>query len=59
MKDFYNEEVFNDGYEFCNNGKELNYFAPEESDYPTYVEFIKNTMPETDVPEVFGLHSNA
>ena len=33
MSDFYNTAILKDGYEFCENGKELFYYAPEESPY--------------------------
>jgi hypothetical protein len=59
MADFYNVNVLDDFHEFCENGKELNYYNPEEMDMDGYVKFITDKMPNYDDPVVFGLHSNA
>lgn len=59
MADFYNKSALEDFYEFCENGKELGYYNPEECSFDEYITFLNDKMPNFDEPVVFGLHENA
>ncbi|XP_041350374.1 dynein heavy chain 12, axonemal-like isoform X3 [Gigantopelta aegis] len=55
LDDFYNPNVITEAkYKFSPSGI---YYAPPKSNYEKYVDFIKN-LPQTQTPEVFGLHEN-
>jgi dynein heavy chain len=56
LSDFYTADVLKDGYKYSESGK---YFIPPDGPISSYVEFIKNEMPMSDLTEVFGLHDNA
>lgn len=56
LSDFYTPEVFNDNYKFSESGK---YGIPPDGTLASYIEYIKEEMPMTDMTEVFGLHDNA
>ena len=56
LSDFYTSDALKDGYKYCESGK---YFIPADGPISSYVEFIRNEMPQADVTEVFGLHENA
>ena len=47
--------IMDDNYRFSPSGL---YYAPEEGDHESYIEFFKQ-MPIAADPEVFGLHANA
>ena len=47
--------ILDDNYRFSPSGL---YYAPEEGDHESYIEFFKQ-MPIAADPEVFGLHANA
>ena len=56
LYDFYNPQVYEDGYKFSPSGV---YKAPDgEPDHDQFLEHIL-AMPLTQAPEVFGLHANA
>ena len=55
LKDFYCNEILNDGYRFSESGT---YFAPKEGGLEEYKEYIRS-LPRNDSPEVFGMHDNA
>jgi len=59
LRDFYTEKILEETYTFCEDGKKYNYFAPPETDMEGYIQFLTEKMPPTDVPQIFGLHSNA
>ena len=59
LSDFYTTEILDDSYNFSPNGRKLFYFAPEEGDMQSYIDFISEKMPRFDLPEIFGLHANA
>jgi len=55
LKDFYCNEILNDGYKLSESGT---YFAPQEGSLEDYKEYIRG-LPRNDSPEVFGMHDNA
>ncbi len=59
LKDFYTPKILDDDYDFSENGRKYNYFVPPETNMNGYNEFLRDKMPHTDVPEIFGLHTNA
>jgi len=56
LSDFYTPDALKDNYKYCESGK---YFIPADGPISSYVDFIRNEMPLSDVTEVFGLHENA
>ena len=56
LSNFFNDEILEEGYRFSPSGI---YYAPEEGDLASYIEYIKTKLPLNDRPEVFGLHDNA
>jgi len=56
LSDFYTPDALKDGYKYSESGK---YIIPPDGPISSYIEYIKNEMPTTDLTEVFGLHDNA
>jgi hypothetical protein len=59
LRDYYTPLALEDGYEYCENGKDYHYFCPPETDFNGYLEYVSENLPLTDPPTVFGLHQNA
>uniref|UniRef100_A0A3B3UAK3 Dynein axonemal heavy chain 12 n=1 Tax=Poecilia latipinna TaxID=48699 RepID=A0A3B3UAK3_9TELE len=56
LADFYNKDIIETfRYSFSPSGE---YFAPPKSSYDDYVLFIKQNLPFSQNPEVFGMHEN-
>jgi len=56
LSDFYTPDILKDGYKFSESGK---YIVPPDGNIASYIDFIRNEMPQNDLTEVFGLHDNA
>lgn len=56
LNTFLNDNVLEDNYKFSESGV---YSSPKIGDIAGYRNFIKTVFPLNDLPEVFGLHSNA
>jgi dynein heavy chain len=52
---FMKEEVLDDTYKFSHSGT---YYVPKNTDYNGYRKYVTN-LPDSDDPEIFGLHENA
>ena len=48
--------MFTEGYKFSESG---NYYAPDTGNIEHFRGFIKEHLPFSDQPEVFGMHENA
>ncbi len=56
LSDFYSPDILKDGYKFSESGK---YYVPPDGPLSSYVDYLKEQMPQNDLTEVFGLHDNA
>lgn len=56
LEDFYNPSMLKDKHKLVESGK---YFVPTEGDLNSYITYITEDMPLTDLTEIFGLHDNA
>lgn len=55
LSKFIHEDIVKDDYKFSDSGV---YFAPPSGSYEEVIAYFK-TLPDTDEPEIFGMHSNA
>jgi dynein heavy chain len=56
LSDFYVGDILSPTHKFTENGV---YRVPPEGSLQDYVSYIKDTLPRTDITELFGLHENA
>merc|ERR1719277_2627316 len=55
ITDFYCPEILKDDYRFSPSGV---YYAPQFSSLDVYIDYIRG-LPINQMPEAFGLHTNA
>jgi dynein heavy chain len=55
LRKFYSPDALEEGYQFSESGT---YYIPTDGDLSHYRAYIEE-LPQDDLPEVFGLHSNA
>lgn len=59
LSDYYTTDILKDDYHFTGGAGKECYYAPQEGNLASYIQFVEDKFPINDLTEVFGLHDNA